>query len=112
MKITGGAAIRGWCEAHSTDVMSHNPLEPVTTAATIHLAASIPNLAQLEDQHRLVATYPPDLFPVMPALDGDCFLLPTAPGLGVEFNPRVADYAFERWEVPLGKRRDGSYTNW
>ena len=90
--------------------MSHNPLEPVTTAATIHLAASIPNLAQLEDQHRLVAAYPRDLFPVMPALDGDCFCCPQR-RLGVEFKPRVADYAFERWEVPLG-RRDGSYTNW
>jgi hypothetical protein len=32
----------------------------------------------------------------MPALDGDCFPLPTAPGLGVEFKPRAADYAFER----------------
>jgi galactonate dehydratase len=112
MKITGGAAIRGWREAHSNGVMPHKSLEPVTTVATIHLAASIPNLAQLEDQHRLVVAYSRDLFPVMPALDGDCFLLPTAPGLGVEFKPRVADYAFERWEVPLGGRRDGSYTNW
>jgi hypothetical protein len=24
----------------------------------------------------------------------------------------VADYAFERWEAPHWKRRDGSYTNW
>ena len=56
---------------------------------------------------------PPDLFPVMPALDGDCFPLPTAPGLGVEFNPdAAADYAFERWEAPHWKRREGSYTNW
>ena len=92
--------------------MSRNPLEPVTTATTIHLAASIPNLAQLEDQHRLVAAYSRDLFPVMPALDGDCFPLPTAPGLGVEFNPAAAaDYAFERWEAPHWKRQDGSYTN-
>jgi galactonate dehydratase len=88
-------------------------LGPVTTATTIHLAASIPNFAQLEYQHRLAAAYPPDLFPVMPVLDGDCFPLPTAPGLGVEFNPEAAaNYAFERWEAPHWKRRDGSYTNW
>ena len=24
----------------------------------------------------------------------------------------AADYAFERWEAPHWKRRDGSYTNW
>jgi galactonate dehydratase len=93
--------------------MPHNPLGPVTTAATIHLAAAIPNFAQLEYLHGLAAAYPPDLFPVMPALDGDCFPLPTAPGIGVEFEPRaVANYAFERWEAPHWKRRDGSYTNW
>jgi galactonate dehydratase len=111
--LTEAKKVAGWCEAHYIDVMPHNPLGPVTTAATIHLAAAIPNFAQLEYQHRLAAAYPPDLFPVMPALDGDCFPLPTAPGLGVEFNPQAAaDYAFERWEAPHWKRRDGSYTNW
>jgi galactonate dehydratase len=111
--LTEAKKVAGWCEAHYIDVMPHNPLGPVTTAATIHLGASIPNFAQLEYQHRLAAAYPPDLFPVMPALDGDCFPLPTAPGLGVEFNPLAArDYPFERWEAPHWKRRDGSYTNW
>jgi galactonate dehydratase len=111
--LTEAKKVSGWCEAHYIDVMPHNPLGPVTTAATIHLAAAIPNFAQLEYQHRLAAAYPPDLFPVMPALDGDCFPLPTTAGLGVEFNPEaVADYAFERWEAPHWKRRDGSYTNW
>jgi galactonate dehydratase len=111
--LTEAKKVAGSCEAHYIDVMPHNPLGPVTTAATIHLAASIPNFAQLEYQHRLAAAYPPDLFPVMPSLDGDCFPLPTAPGLGVEFNPlAAADYAFERWEAPHWKRRDGSYTNW
>ena len=111
--LTEAKKVAGWCETHYIDVMPHNPLGPVTTAATIHLAAAIPNFAQLEYQHELAAAYPPDLFPVMPALGGDCFPLPTGPGLGVEFNPQAAaDYAFERWEAPHLKRRDGSYTNW
>jgi galactonate dehydratase len=111
--LTEAKKVAGWCEAHYIDVMPHNPLGPVTTAATIHLAAAIPNFAQLEYQHRLAAAYPPDLFPLMSALVGDSFPLPTAPGLGVEFEPgAVADYAFERWEAPHWKRRDGSYTNW
>jgi galactonate dehydratase len=111
--VTEARKVAGWCEAHYIDVMPHNPLGPVTTAATIHLAAALPNFAQLEYQHRLAEAFPPDLFPVMPALDGDGFPLPTAPGLGVEFNPdAVPDHAFTRWEAPHWQRRDGSYTNW
>jgi galactonate dehydratase len=111
--LTEAKKVAGWCEAHYVDVMPHNPLGPVTTAATIHLAASLPNFAQLEYQHRLAEAYPADLFPVMSALDVDCFRLPTAPGLGVEFDPRAAaDHAYEPWEAPHWRRRDGSYTNW
>ena len=85
----------------------------VTTAATIHLAAATNNFAQLEYQHRLAEAYPADLFPRMPLLIGDCFPLPTAPGLGVEFNEEaVADHPFEPWEAPHWRRRDGAYTNW
>jgi galactonate dehydratase len=111
--LTEAKKVAGWCEAHYVDVMPHNPLGPVTTAATIHLAAAINNFAQLEYQHRLAEAYPTDLFPTMPALAGDCFPLPTAPGLGVEFDEAaVADHAFEFWEAPHWRRRDGAYTNW
>jgi galactonate dehydratase len=111
--LTEAKKVAGWCEAHYIDVMPHNPLGPVTTAATIHLAAALPNFAQLEYQHQLAEAYPADLFPVMPALAGDHFPLPTAPGLGVEFEPgAAADHAFEPWEAPHWQRRDGSYTNW
>jgi galactonate dehydratase len=111
--LTEAKKVAGWCETHYVDVMPHNPLGPITTAATIHLAAAIPNFAQLEYQHRLAAAYPADLFPTMPALDGAHFPLPTAPGLGVTFDETaVAAHAFEPWEAPHWRRRDGSYTNW
>ena len=111
--ITEAKKVAGWCEAHYIDIMPHNPLGPVTTAATIHLAAATPNFAQLEYQHRLAEAYPPDLFPVMPALTGDTFPVPTSPGLGVEFNEEAAaGHPFEPWEAPHWRRRDGSYTNW
>ena len=57
--LTEAKKVAGWCEAHYIDVMPHNPFGPVTRAATIHLAAAIPNFAQLEYQHRLAAAYPP-----------------------------------------------------
>ena len=34
---------------HYIDLMPHNPLGPVSTAACIHLGAAVPNFAYLED---------------------------------------------------------------
>lgn len=111
--ITEAKKIAGWCEAHYLDIMPHNPLGPITTAATIHLAAATNNFAQLEYQERLATSYPTDLFPTMPHLEGSAFPLPTAPGLGVTFNEEAAvDHPFEFWEPPFLHRRDGAKTNW
>lgn len=105
--------VAGWCEAHYIDMMPHNPLGPVTTAATIHFAAATSNFAQLEYQHGLSGEYPRDLFPTMPEIDGDSFPLPTAPGLGVTFNEdALADHPFTLWQAPRLHRRDGAHTNW
>jgi galactonate dehydratase len=105
--------IAGWCEAHYIDVMPHNPLGPVCTAATIHLCAAINNFAQLEYSHRNAAAWTHDLFPTFPIIEGDHFPLPTAPGLGVTFDEAVAPrYAFDYWEAPKWQRRDGQFTNW
>ncbi len=105
--------IAGWCEAHYIDVMPHNPLGPVCTAATIHLCAAMNNFAQLEYSHRNAAAWTHDLFPAFPQIEGDHFPLPTAPGLGVTFDETVApQYAFDYWDAPKWQRRDGQFTNW
>ena len=39
----------GCSETHYIDMMPHNPLGPVSTAASIHFAAAVPNFAWLED---------------------------------------------------------------
>lgn len=105
--------VAGWCEAHYIDIMPHNPLGPVCTAATIHLAAATNNFSQQEYSHRNAAAYPRDLFPAFPELEGQAFPLPTAPGLGVEFDESQVDkHAFEPWEAPHWQRRDGAHTNW
>lgn len=105
--------VAGWAEAHYIDVMPHNPLGPVCTAASVHFCAAINNFAGLEYRGFIAQTYPRDLFPTFPEIEGDSFPLPTAPGLGVTFNEdAAADHAFEHWEAPHWHRRDGSYTNW
>jgi galactonate dehydratase len=105
--------VAGWCEAHYIDIMPHNPLGPVCTAATIHLAAATSNFALQEYQQLYADDFPHDLFPTAPVISGDCFPLPTRPGLGVTFDEVAAErYAFEFWEAPHWNRRDGAHTNW
>jgi galactonate dehydratase len=113
--LTEAKKVASWCEARYIDVLPHNPLGPVCTAASIHLAAALPNFAMLEHwEWQTEATLAArDLFPVAPVIDGQHFALPTVPGLGVEFDEAAAaDYPFEPWEPPHWRRRDGSYTNW
>lgn len=114
--FTEAIKVAGWAEAHYIDLMPHNPLGPVCTAATIHLAAAVPNFAWLEvrvSPTEDLKAYDQDLFPVQPHLEGNSFPLPTAPGLGVEFNEELAQkQQFKFWEPPHLHRRDGSYTNW
>ncbi len=120
--FTEAMKVAGWAEAHYIDLMPHNPLGPVCTAATLHLAAAVPNFSWLE-----VRTTPSEniytsqagvddaeaLFPVQPRLTGQVFAVPTAPGLGVELNEDLA--AAQAWkfaEAPHWRRADGSVTNW
>ncbi|MDQ6671178.1 MAG: mandelate racemase/muconate lactonizing enzyme family protein [Chloroflexota bacterium] len=114
--LTEAMKVAGWAEAHYLDLMPHNPLGPICTAATIHLAAAAANFAWLE-----VRTSPTeqlgfddsDLFPVQPRLEGTRFPVPELPGLGVEFDEtRAAQQEFRFWEAPHLHRRDGSFTNW
>jgi galactonate dehydratase len=111
--FTESKKIAGWCETHYIDLMPHNPLGPICTAASVHLAIATNNFAMLEFQHGVGASYPRDLFPVMIEREGDHYPLPTAPGLGVEFDgSAIANNEFEFWEAPHWQRHDGAYTNW
>jgi galactonate dehydratase len=120
--FTEAMKVAGWAEAHYIDLMPHNPLGPVCTAATIHMAAAVPNFAWLEV--RVTQTenlyYGPSgvndadlFFPVQPRLVGTSFPVPTAPGLGIEFDEeRAAAQSWQFWEAPHWRRKDGSVTNW
>jgi galactonate dehydratase len=114
--LTEAMKVAGWAEAHYLDLMPHNPLGPICTAATIQLAAAVPNFAWLE-----VRTSPTEqlgfdnaeLFPVQPRLEGNRFPVPDRPGLGVEFDEaKAGQQEFRFWEAPHLHKRDGSYTNW
>ncbi|HQE93770.1 MAG TPA: mandelate racemase/muconate lactonizing enzyme family protein [Anaerolineae bacterium] len=114
--LTEAKKVAGWAEAHYIDLMPHNPLGPVCTAATVHLAAAVTNFAWLEVRVSPTEAqeYPDEnVFPVQHKLEGSWFPVPNTPGLGIECNEEyLAHEAFKFWEAPHLHRRDGSYTNW
>ena len=114
--LTESMKVAAMAEAHYIDLMPHNPLGPICTAATIHLAAAVPNFAWMEIRNsstEQVENASCELFPVQPQQQGARFAVPDTPGLGVEFNEKLAaKQTFRFWEAPHWRRRDGSYTNW
>jgi len=114
--LTEAMKIAGWSEAHYVDMMPHNPLGPVCTAATVHFCAAIANMAWLETrttQYEKLGFDNSVYFPIQPQLDGASYPVSNAPGLGIEVNEElVAKESFRFWEAPHLKRRDGATTNW
>lgn len=115
--LTEAMKVAGWSEAHYVDMMPHNPLGPVCTAATLHFAAAVPNFAWLETRASPGELYhgfdDAEIFPVQPRLEGAVYRVPEGPGLGVEVDEaRVRAQSFRFWEAPHLRRPDGSVTNW
>ena len=115
--ITEAMKVAGWSEAHYVDMMPHNPLGPICTAATIHFAAAVANFSWLETRASAAEKHlgfdDADIFLVQPKLSGAVYEVPNAPGLGVEVNEEaVKRQSFRFWEAPHLRRDDGSVTNW
>ena len=113
--LTEAMKVAGLCEAHYIDLMPHNPLGPICTAATVHLAAAVQNFSWMEIRSsptEELGFYDPDLFPVQCQQDGPRMLIPERPGLGVEFNEELASrQEFQPNPTNHLRRRDGSITN-
>lgn len=114
--FTEAMKVAGWCEAHYVDLLPHNPLGPICTAASIQLGAAVPNFAWLEynrSQFRPPSPEDTEIFTVRPIPDGASFIVPDMPGIGVEVNEAaLTRRPFEFWNPPMLRRRDGSHTNW
>ena len=115
--FTEAMKVAGWCEAHYVDLMPHNPLGPICTAASVHLGAAVPNFSWLESRDTPVESTgfdAPDLFPVRAELDGAFYPVPDRPGLGVEVDEAALRAAPPKPASgpPRLRRPDGSVTNW
>jgi galactonate dehydratase len=115
--LTEAMKVAGWSEAHYVDMMPHNPLGPVCTAATVHFGAAVANLSWLETRASPaepgLSGVDVDIFPAHLELEGACYPVPDRPGLGIEVNEDLLKkQSFKYASPPHLKRRDGSVTNW
>jgi len=107
--IFEGRIIAGMAEAYYASVAPHNPLGPISLAAGLQLAASIPNFL-CQEQVTLGEGYLKEPFKVS---DGHV-PLPTKPGLGIELDEdALADKLGHEWRNPeTYLDSDGSVVDW
>ena len=92
-----------------TAIAPHNPLGPISLAAGIQLAASIPNFL-CEEQVSLGKGYLKEPFQIQNGhID-----IPTGPGLGIELDEEaLADKVDHDWRNPESyDPEDGSVVDW
>lgn len=107
--ITGAKKIAALAEAYYVQVVPHNPLGPVSTAACLQIAASIPNFALQE--YPLGEDVPPKSEIVKTPLqrDGGYLMIPTEPGIGIELTDDAAEqYPYVPREMLTRLHEDGS----
>ena len=110
--FTESMKVAGWAEAHYIDLMPHNPLGPICTAASVHLAAAVPNFAWLEVNLSRAEDPDRSVFTEQVEFNGSGYVVNDKPGLGVEVDESKLSEPFRFWEAPHPHRSDGSHTNW
>lgn len=96
--ITGARKIAAIAEAQNVDIAPHNPLSPISLAACMQVAASVPNFAiqeyptgfenlVLKSGRTLLGS---DLVKSHPRPEAGFIAVPDAPGIGVELRDDVA----------------------
>lgn len=91
--LTHAKKVAALAEAHYVDVVPHNPLSPVSTAACIQLAACIPNFALQEYPLGEHESPKSEIVKSGLKLENGFLIIPDAPGLGIE----LAEDAQERF---------------
>lgn len=110
--LTEAKKIATLAETHLIQILPHNPLGPINTAAALHLDLACNNAGPQEVVFP-PATLLPDVFECAFQLEGTRLTVPTAPGLGVRFNREAARaHPPEMTEPPHFCREDGAYTNY
>ena len=110
--LTEAKKIAAMCEAHMIDLAVHNPIGPISTAACLHLNLSSPNVL-VQELPRRPGECIPDLIQTDQVWNEGWLTTHGEPGLGVRINPdNLGKYPFEKENLPILRREDGSFTNW
>jgi galactonate dehydratase len=109
--ITWGKKIAAAAESQYVDVVPHDPVGPVSTAACLQLAASIPNFAIQEYAYRPERDRTPGeklLVEPFEFTDGYLFV-PDGPGLGIEIDEEALEAsAHQQPKLVTRLHEDGS----
>jgi L-alanine-DL-glutamate epimerase-like enolase superfamily enzyme len=110
--LTEGKKIAGMAETHYIQMLPHNPLGPVCTAASLHLDLACNNAGPQEVLFDPTKTLP-DVFECAFEQVGNRLTVPDVPGIGVKFNEQAArSHPAEMTEPPHLQRMDGSHVNY
>ncbi|MGE5615207.1 MAG: mandelate racemase/muconate lactonizing enzyme family protein [Bacillota bacterium] len=107
--LTHAKKIAAIAEAYGVLVVPHNPLSPVSTAACMQLAASIPNFAILE--YPIGEDKPPKSKIVKSTLqlENGFLIVPNTPGIGIELEEDAEErYPYVPREYVTKLHEDGS----
>ena len=82
--------ISAWAEAYYLLMAPHNVGGPISTAAALHLAATVPNFKIQEHFNDFAEEHVKEVAPGNPEVRDGFFDLPSGPGLGVTLDEAVA----------------------
>lgn len=82
--ITACKKVAAIAESHYVDIVPHNPLGPVSTAACLQLDAAVPNVAIQEFPSFYLAGGEKEMITSELKLDHGFLVVPDAPGIGIE----------------------------
>ncbi len=99
--------IAAMAETYYINMAFHNPKGPVATAASVHVAASIPNFLILEHVSKVPVFDEIQKEPMK--LGGGYYELPTVPGLGVDLEEEAFEaYPYRYRPVLFASHEDGA----
>ncbi len=114
--FTEAMKVAAMSERHYIDLMPHNPLGPVCTAASVHMSAAVANFSWLETRQspaEALGYHNDTLFPKQVKMVGPNYVVSDEPGLGIEVDEdELRKQDPSHIEAPHLRRPDGSVTNW
>jgi galactonate dehydratase len=106
--ITGVKKIAALVEARYVKVVPHNPLSPVSTAACLQIAASIPNFALQEYPKGELEPPKSEIIKQPLRVEKGFLIIPDTPGIGIELAPDAKErYPFKPHRVQSRLHIDG-----